>query len=200
MTWLPPENSSSQAPPPDLPNCHNGVSTSVTVTKAISSSSVTVTKVISSPSITVIKVISSPSIWPSWDYADFLSEKSEQKPPNPWIGKPTNPWDSPSSGHEIPPILTLEIFALDNSAPYKPLYEPGSLSNTLLSTPSREQRQPLLDSSSLHTLDPPVNKRFAAWCDSLIGRSQEAMKKRSRAETSEFFSSTGILSWELQWL
>ena len=46
---------------------------------------------------------------------------------------------------EISPILPLEICALENAAPSQILDKLCPLSNYLLSAPSWEQRQPLLD-------------------------------------------------------
>jgi hypothetical protein len=41
--------------------------------------------------------------------------------------------------------------------------------------------------------------RFATWCESLIRRRQEAMKRRSGAEVLELLSYAGdTIPWELQ--
>lgn len=103
-------------------------------------------------------------------------EKSHQIlsfPQNPSVLEQENPpsLSSSSSEFEIPPIFTLEICALKNSAPCEVLCKPRPLFSSLL--PTLQSRGQLFLDSSLHTRDPLINlfMKFPAWCASLIGRS-----------------------------
>ena len=109
---------------------------------------------------------------------------------------------NPSSGLEIPPILTMEISTLESSTP-KNLY----ISTPLCLIPCCCKLLPgRINSYSWiclsQTLDPLIDKSFflmrlTAFCNSLIRRRQEAMKrqreKANRRSHSCLYSNTNYV-------
>lgn len=108
------------------------------------------------------------------------------KPTSPWTGKSTNLCATKSSGLEIPPIPTLEIFAQESS--------------TVLNPPKHHIKAvfaqfPIVNFWEQRQSPPPWIHPFTPWtfpinllykiccqCDFLMERNQEAIMRREKAK------------------
>lgn len=148
--------------------------------------------------IAVTKVISSPSRGPSPDYSNYWW-KVWTKATDPWIEKATNSWTScrntPSYERENPPIPQAQDLKSHQTSAWKAppwnVSHPTSTAKSTTLCPVHWRFWFPPESRGSNSWIPPSTP----WYDSLIWRSQEAIKRREEVKSrAEFSGQLGICS------